>query len=375
MSGGGCVGKLVMRSGQGMSAGELLRQANQLKRSGRLDEAIALYHQVIDINPHFAWAYHGLGDALVKQGKLDEAVVQYRRAIEIHPNSACFRISLGQFFIQQSCWDEAINCFGQAIQIRYDLNCKNGGYHSSFKTSATDSKLLLDDIQLIENSYTQWQLSDWENIAKLTAEMLQNYPNKEKIAVFVAIGCLQQGDIQTAQDLVRQALDWGLNIQYISQILTSVIQNSFDYTNTLSKARSSWYIGDWAALVQLDKADLVCHSERAKLALLAAAGYQQLGEMSDARRCTDLALEWGCSHNLVFQILVSGIYNLLGRGAAAARQCQLSFKYFSAAFSFMNGGEDDLKKILLKSRVKKQIEALSCLDTKKAINSILQSRL
>ncbi|MFO7144930.1 hypothetical protein B9T16_27335 [Arthrospira sp. PCC 8006] len=41
MSGGGCVGQLVMRSGEGMSAGELLRQANQLKRSGRLDEAIA----------------------------------------------------------------------------------------------------------------------------------------------------------------------------------------------------------------------------------------------------------------------------------------------------------------------------------------------
>ncbi|WP_155839110.1 hypothetical protein [Limnospira platensis] len=29
-----------MRSSQGMSAGELLRQANQLKRSGKLDEAI-----------------------------------------------------------------------------------------------------------------------------------------------------------------------------------------------------------------------------------------------------------------------------------------------------------------------------------------------
>ncbi|MGI0496390.1 tetratricopeptide repeat protein [Limnospira platensis CENA597] len=50
-----------------MSAGELLRQANHLKRSGKLDEAIALYHQVIEINPHFAWAYHGLGNALVKE--------------------------------------------------------------------------------------------------------------------------------------------------------------------------------------------------------------------------------------------------------------------------------------------------------------------
>ncbi|MET0115033.1 MAG: hypothetical protein ABWU13_22055 [Limnospira maxima] len=32
-----------MRSSQGMSAGELLRQANQLKQSGNLEGAIALH--------------------------------------------------------------------------------------------------------------------------------------------------------------------------------------------------------------------------------------------------------------------------------------------------------------------------------------------
>ncbi|WP_333356941.1 tetratricopeptide repeat protein [Microcoleus sp. B3-A4] len=38
-----------------MSAGQLLKQANHLKRAGKLDEAIALYHQVIKLNPDFAW--------------------------------------------------------------------------------------------------------------------------------------------------------------------------------------------------------------------------------------------------------------------------------------------------------------------------------
>ncbi len=56
---------------QQMSAGRLLKQANQLKRMGKLDEAIALYHQVIEINPNFAWAYNNLGDTLVKRGNLD----------------------------------------------------------------------------------------------------------------------------------------------------------------------------------------------------------------------------------------------------------------------------------------------------------------
>ncbi|MEI2420821.1 tetratricopeptide repeat protein, partial [Arthrospira platensis SPKY2] len=102
------IGKLVMRSSQGMSAGELLKQANQLKRSGKLEEAIALYHQVIDINPHFAWAYHGLGNALAKQGNLDEAVAAYSQSIKINPNSACLLSSLGDTLAKMGDWDAAV---------------------------------------------------------------------------------------------------------------------------------------------------------------------------------------------------------------------------------------------------------------------------
>jgi hypothetical protein len=58
-----------------MSAGQLLKQANQLKRAGRLDEAlaedgggsyIAPYHQAIEINPDFASTHYNLGYAFVK---------------------------------------------------------------------------------------------------------------------------------------------------------------------------------------------------------------------------------------------------------------------------------------------------------------------
>jgi|GEM_PF-785677 len=118
-----------------MNVGELIRSANRLKREGKLDEAIALYHQVIEINPHFAWAYSNLGDALVKQGKLDGAVVEYRRAIEIHPNSAWFYINLGRVLIQQDCLDEAINYLRQGIQVKPDLLYElNGKYQPLFDT-------------------------------------------------------------------------------------------------------------------------------------------------------------------------------------------------------------------------------------------------
>lgn len=100
-----------------MIAGQLLKQANRLKRSGRLDEAITLYHQVIEINPHFAWAYYNLGDALVKQGKLYEAVALYSKSLEFNPNSAWLFYSLGEAFALQGDLASTIEYLQKAIEI------------------------------------------------------------------------------------------------------------------------------------------------------------------------------------------------------------------------------------------------------------------
>ena len=67
-----------------MSPGQLLKQANQLKRMGKLDEAIATYHQAIQNNPKFHWSHYYLGKALEDQGRLDEAILWYCQAIEIN---------------------------------------------------------------------------------------------------------------------------------------------------------------------------------------------------------------------------------------------------------------------------------------------------
>lgn len=68
ISGGVAMGNEVM------SAGQLLKQANQLKRAGRLHKTlaepsgsyIAPYHQAIEINPDFASTHYNLGYAFVK---------------------------------------------------------------------------------------------------------------------------------------------------------------------------------------------------------------------------------------------------------------------------------------------------------------------
>lgn len=101
-----------------MSAGRLLKQANQLKRMGKLDEAIALYHQVIEINPHFAWAHYNLGEVLAKQGNVDEAVFHYRHSLEVIPNSPWFLYTLGEALSEQGDLEGAVKYFLKAIEIK-----------------------------------------------------------------------------------------------------------------------------------------------------------------------------------------------------------------------------------------------------------------
>ncbi len=66
-------------------AGVLLNRGADLRREGKLDEAIAAYREAIRLKPDFAYPYDNLGTALRAQGKLDEAIAAYREAIRLDP--------------------------------------------------------------------------------------------------------------------------------------------------------------------------------------------------------------------------------------------------------------------------------------------------
>ena len=88
-----------------MSAGQLLKQANQLKRAGRLDEAIDLYHQVIEINPNFAWAYYYLAETSVKQDfqhNWDSIIAHLQKAIFLNPQSSTFHRGLERIVLNST---------------------------------------------------------------------------------------------------------------------------------------------------------------------------------------------------------------------------------------------------------------------------------
>jgi hypothetical protein len=126
--------------------------------------------------------------------------------------------------------------------------------------------------------------------------------------------------------------------------------------NLLERARTQWQFGDWASLAQLERDVLQHHPDRAKLALLAAAGHMQQGDDQAARHYTRLAQDWGCSKRLVSQILVAGVHNTLGRAAAAAGQQPRALRHFESAIAI--GAPASAIKLLTRARSSEQLAQL-----------------
>lgn len=58
------------------------------KEQGKLEQALAHYHEAISIDPLFADAYSNLGNTYKEMGRLEEALKCYLTAVKIRPNFA-----------------------------------------------------------------------------------------------------------------------------------------------------------------------------------------------------------------------------------------------------------------------------------------------
>lgn len=122
--------------------------------------------------------------------------------------------------------------------------------------------------------------------------------------------------------------------------------------NLLERSRTQWQFGDWETLAKLDRDTLQHHPDRAKLALLAAAGHQQQGNMEQTRQFTRLAQDWGCGKKLISQVLIAGVYNTLGKASAIAGQEQRALGHFEESVRTANSGGD--VRLLTQARIQHQ---------------------
>ena len=126
--------------------------------------------------------------------------------------------------------------------------------------------------------------------------------------------------------------------------------------NMLERACTQWQFGDWRSLAQLGRGVLQHHPDRAKLALFAAAGRLQIGQVDEGKQFIELARDWGVSNALLCQILVAGAHNSLARAAAIAGNLPRALTHFELAISVGAPGSD--KALLTKARIDQQCREL-----------------
>lgn len=124
----------------------------------------------------------------------------------------------------------------------------------------------------------------------------------------------------------------------------------------LDRARTQWQFGDWESLMGIERDAIENHPDRAKLALLVAAGHMQQSDMQIARQFTRLALDWGCSKRLVSQILIAGVHNSLGRASAINGDGQRALQHFESAVAA--GSPAGEVRLLTKARLGEQLGQL-----------------
>lgn len=126
--------------------------------------------------------------------------------------------------------------------------------------------------------------------------------------------------------------------------------------NLLERARAQWEFGDWASLAAIERDVLQHHPDRAKLALLVAAGHMQSADPANARQLIRLAQNWGCNQKLIAQILAAGVHNSLGRAATVVGQHDRATKHFASAITTGSPGAE--AGLLGKARAMEQLTQL-----------------
>lgn len=124
----------------------------------------------------------------------------------------------------------------------------------------------------------------------------------------------------------------------------------------LERVRTQWQFGDWETLKSISRENIEHHPERAKLALLCAAGHLQDGKTQDAYLLLQLARDWGCQKNLILRILAAGVHNSLGRASYLINRTEKAANHFTHAIKLGSPGSDS--KLLANVRLQQQLSQL-----------------
>jgi|SRR6185312_4449080 len=105
---------------------ELYDQAVDLYADDKLDEAIAVYNQALEVDPKFTDAVHGLAMCYQAKGDLDTAIALTQRYIEQEPEDILAFTNLSMFFQKKGMIKEAEAAGAEARRLDWKRQLREG---------------------------------------------------------------------------------------------------------------------------------------------------------------------------------------------------------------------------------------------------------
>jgi len=116
-------------------AKEYSKLGNTLQKAGRINDAISLYKEAINLNPNLAITHNNLGNALYFRNKIEESIYHYEIAINLIPNFSQAYSNLGVALLKKGNNNKAIENFKESIRLRPNIaeTYNNLGYSFHLK--------------------------------------------------------------------------------------------------------------------------------------------------------------------------------------------------------------------------------------------------
>ncbi len=96
---------------------DAMKRAIQHQQAGNLDQAAALYRQVLAAQPQDHNARYRLAVVCQLQGRLAESIVLYEQLLQLKPDSAQVQNNLGLAYVAQNRLPEALTCCREAVRL------------------------------------------------------------------------------------------------------------------------------------------------------------------------------------------------------------------------------------------------------------------
>jgi CHAT domain-containing protein len=103
---------------QASNIDQLWQQASELRGIGKYNEAIAIFDQLLKLQPNSFLAWYWRGNSLSNLGQYESAIASYEQAIKIKPDYLLAWFEQGNAFYELQQYDAGIRVWRQALSLK-----------------------------------------------------------------------------------------------------------------------------------------------------------------------------------------------------------------------------------------------------------------